>query len=211
MVAKQRDIVLDFLRDRPGVSVLDVGGGHAQIAVPMSEAGFDVTVHGSNDSCARRIATRVQAGKIKFVSSSMFALPFPDGSFDVVTCIRLLPHCPEWPALVRELCRVAAHALVVDYPVWRSVNVFSGMLFGLKKNFEGNTRPFRLFTHGELRREIERNGFSIDRKKGQFVFPMVVHRAMKMAGVSRALEGLCSAVGLARAIGSPVLMKARRR
>jgi len=210
MLDRQCEIVLEMLRDRPGATVLDVGGGHAQIAIPMTEAGYHVTVHGSDASCADRIQTFVHSGQMKFVESSMFKLPFADQSFDVVTSIRLLPHCPEWPALIGELCRVSKHAVIVDYPAWRSVNVFSGLMFRLKKGVEGNTRPFRLFTHGEVRGEFNRHGFSNDWKKGQFVFPMAVHRMMKNVTLSRGLENAAACLGLARLFGSPVLLKMTR-
>jgi len=210
MLDKQREIVLDMLRDRPGASVLDVGGGHAQIAVPMMEAGYHITVHGSDTSCATRIQPYLDSKRMKFVCSSMFTLPFPDRSFDVVTSIRLMPHCPDWPALIGELCRVAKYEVIVDYPAWRSINVFSGLLFALKKGVEGNTRPFRLFTHGEVRRTFLQHGFSIRWKKGQFVFPMAVHRMMKTVTISRGLENMCAGIGLARLFGSPVLICSSR-
>lgn len=210
MLQKQRDIVLDFLRDHPGASVLDVGGGHAQIALPMMEAGYQVTVHGSDETCSARIRPYLDSGRMKFICSSMFTLPLPDQSADVVTCIRLLPHCPEWPALIGELCRVARHAVIVDYPAWRSINVFSGLMFALKKNVEGNTRPFRLFTHGEVRRAFSPYGFSNHRDKGQFVVPMAVHRMMSNVRLSSRLETVCASLGLTRLFGSPVLTCSRR-
>jgi len=210
MLDKQRDIVLEMLRDQPGATVLDVGGGHAQIAVPMMDAGSLVTVHGSDGSCADRVRSYIDSGRMKFVQSSMFELPFADQSFDTVTSIRLLPHCPEWPVLISELCRVAKHTVIVDYPAWRSINVFSGLMFQLKKGVEGNTRPFRLFTHGEVRREFNRHGFSNPWKKGQFVFPMAVHRMMKNVTLSRGIEHAMAGLGLARLFGSPVLLKMTR-
>jgi hypothetical protein len=50
----ERRQCLDLLRHLPGARVLDVGGGHAQLADP-SENGYAVTVTGSADSCRRRL------------------------------------------------------------------------------------------------------------------------------------------------------------
>lgn len=210
MLERQRAIVLAMLKDRPGATVLDVGGGHAQLALPLAAAGYKVTVQGSAPSCANRVRAEIETGRVAFVCSPLLALPFPDRAFDVVVSIRLLPHCPEWPRLIAELCRVARRAVIVDYPAWRSVNVVSGALFGLKKKVEGNTRPFRLFTHGEVRRAFAQHGFSKHWKKGQFVFPMVVHRKLAAPAVSQALEGAAGALGLGWLAGSPVLLKAVR-
>ncbi len=45
----QTGITLDLLRELPpAASVLDVGGGHAQVAPPLIAAGYDVTVIGSD-------------------------------------------------------------------------------------------------------------------------------------------------------------------
>ncbi|HEX9203914.1 MAG TPA: class I SAM-dependent methyltransferase, partial [Vicinamibacteria bacterium] len=40
----QARTALELLRPWPGASVLDVGGGHAQIAGPLADAGHAVTV-----------------------------------------------------------------------------------------------------------------------------------------------------------------------
>jgi hypothetical protein len=39
---------------------------------------------------------------------------------------------------------------------------------------------------------------------------MALHRALGRAGVSRALEGAAGALGLVRALGSPVIVRAER-
>ena len=44
----QARTTLELLRPRPRTSVLEVGGGHAQLTGPLVEAGCDVTVYGSN-------------------------------------------------------------------------------------------------------------------------------------------------------------------
>jgi 2-polyprenyl-3-methyl-5-hydroxy-6-metoxy-1,4-benzoquinol methylase len=210
MLDLQRRIVLDWLTATPGASVLDVGGGHAQLAIPLMNAGFDVTVHGSDESCRARIQQEVDNGRLRFVTGPMLALPFPDRSFDYVVCIRLLPHCARWPDLIRELCRVARRAVIVDYPAWRSVNVFSGLLFNLKKSVEKNTRPFRLFRHGEVSNEFTHAGFKVIGRKSQFFFPMALHRGLSIVGLSKALEAPCRVAGLTWAFGSPTLLKASR-
>ena len=48
-LARQADITLEFLRDLPGAKVLEVGGGHAQLAEPLVKNGYRVTITGSDD------------------------------------------------------------------------------------------------------------------------------------------------------------------
>jgi len=62
MLKIQEAAVLDLLQDHPGVTVLDVGGGHGQLAVPLCREKYPVTVVGSAEVCRRRIAALVDAG-----------------------------------------------------------------------------------------------------------------------------------------------------
>ena len=205
MLGVQEQIVLRWLVQRPGATVLDVGGGHGQLALPLARAGFGVTVLGSDAVCIQRIQDEVNAKRIKFEVGDLVALPFPDRAFDVVVSIRLLPHCAAWPKLIMELCRVARSAVIVDYPTTQSVNFFSSALFGAKKKIEKNTRPFTLFRHSEVAAEFARYGFTVAARKGEFFLPMVLHRMLKCPALSAALEGTCGVLGLKKLLGSPVL------
>jgi 2-polyprenyl-3-methyl-5-hydroxy-6-metoxy-1,4-benzoquinol methylase len=210
MLSVQERIVLGWLRRSPGASVLDVGGGHGQLALPLARAGFGVTVLGSDGVCVKRIEAEVKAGWIKFAVGDPVALPFPDRAFDVVVSIRLLPHCDAWPQLIAELCRVARRAVIVDYPTDQSLNFFSSALFGAKKKIEKNTRPFTLFRHRAVAAEFARHGFGAAARQGEFFLPMVLHRMLKCPAVSAVLEGLCGALGLKLLLGSPVLARFER-
>lgn len=211
MLRTQERLVLDGLRAVGAQTVLDVGGGHGQLAGPMARAGHQVTVLGSAAVCARRIREEVAAEQIRFLVGNVLALPFEDQSFDAVVSVRLLPHCERWPELVRELCRVARFAVVVDYPTRRSLNALAPLFFGAKKKLEGNTRAWRMFTDAELRHAFTAAGFRLAGRHGQFFWPMVLHRALKEPRLSRWAEAPCRWLGLTRLWGSPILAVWRRR
>jgi 2-polyprenyl-3-methyl-5-hydroxy-6-metoxy-1,4-benzoquinol methylase len=206
----QARVTLELLRPWPGCRVLDLGGGHAQLTGPLADAGHRVTVYGSSAVCARRVRPWLDAGRAGFVSGDLLRTPFPDRAFDVALSYRLLPHVQAWRELVAELCRVAARAVLVDYPTTRSVNAVAGALFGLKRRVEGDTRSFAVFRDAELRAAFASAGFEVRGRRPQFLFPMALHRALGWAGVSRALEGAASALGLTRLAGSPVVLRAER-
>jgi len=211
MLKIQEDIVTGWLSQFQTATILDVGGGHGQLAIPLAAAGFPVTVLGSDASCNQRIQKEVSEKKITFLTGSVIELPFPDNSFDVVISVRLLPHCTRWPELVGQLCRVARKAVIVDYPTSQSINVFSSSMFGLKKKLEGNTRPFALFRHSQISDEFAKHQFVQARRRTEFFLPMVLHRKLNAPGFSAFLEGFFRATGLTGILGSPVLVEMGRR
>jgi SAM-dependent methyltransferase len=207
----QARAALALLAPWPAAVVLDVGGGHGQLTGPLVAAGHAVTVYGSAPSCGRRVEEWVASGRARFESGDLLRTPFADRGFDAVLCFRLLPHVGDWRRLVAELCRVARHAVVLDYPSARSVNAVAGPLFRLKKGVEGDTRPFAVFRDGDVRAAFEAEGFRHTVRRPQFFLPMALHRGLGSAGLSRALEAPAAFLGLTRALGSPVIARFDRR
>ena len=207
MLAVQERITRRQLQVAAGGTVLDVGGGHGQLAVPLCRDGWRVTVLGSAESCRHRVREVVDSGACEFVVGNVLALPFPDKSFDVVLCFRLLTHCERWPELVRELCRVARRAVIVDYPTGQSLNAIAPALFGAKQKYERNTRHWMLFRHRQIRDEFARHGYALTAQTKQFFLPMVLHRMLKSRALSRGAEAVCRVLGLTRLWGSPVIAR----
>ncbi len=206
----QARTTLELLAPWPGARVLDVGGGHGQLAGPLADAGHEVTVYGSDAVCRERVRPLVDAGRARFQSGDLLHAPFPDRAFDAVLSFRLLSHVAAWPALVAELCRLASRAVVIDYPTRRSVNAFAGPLFDAKKNVEGNTRPFTVFRDADVEDAFRANGFRVTARRPQFFLPMALHRAHGRGGLARALESVPRVTRLTQALGSPVILRVER-
>ena len=214
----QEEITLRLLADcsdgSPRARVLDVGGGHAQLAPALVRSGHQVTVAGSRAVCRERLDRELPAGSFQFQACDLLDLPYPDRSFDVVLSFRLLAHEERWRRLIAELARVARRAVIVDYSDTRSFNALYGPLFSWKKKVEGNTRTFLTFRPGEVKAELARHGFGRPAEVRQFFVPMVVHRALgkalRTAAPSRLLEAAGSGLGLTRALGSPVILRVER-
>jgi SAM-dependent methyltransferase len=209
----QARLTLECLAGLPaGATVLDVGGGHAQVAPPMVEAGYRVTVVGSDPSCGERLRALTSAGRARFEVADLQALPYETAAFDAVICYRLIAHSIDWHRLIGELCRVARQRVVVDYPARRSVNYASSALFRIKNSIErGTTRPFALFGRGEIGRAFEDAGFTVTSERPQFLLPMALYRMAGSVQLARGAEGLARAVGLTSLLGSPVIARADRR
>jgi ubiquinone/menaquinone biosynthesis C-methylase UbiE len=211
-IETQTRITLSFLGALPvGASVLDVGGGHAQISPPLIEAGYQVTVAGSDPVCSARLQPWISAGKCKFEVADLRALPYPDRSFDAVVCLRLLPHSVDWMNLIKELCRVASRSVILDYPSLRSANIVAARFFELKKGIELNTRRFMTFYPQQIHSTFAAQGFIIRAEQPQFLLPMVLHRLANQSLFSRAAESPGRWLGLTRRFGSPIIVRADRR
>lgn len=210
MLAVQERGFRDMLAGQAGVTILDVGGGHGQLALPLARGGWPVTVVASDPVCRHRIDAAIRAGLLGFVVGDLLHLPFPDRAFDTVISVRMLTHCRRWEDFVGELCRVARRAVIVDYPTSQSLNRVAPALFGAKKKLEGNTRLWRLFRHREVQEAFAAAGFTVSGRRPQFFFPMVLHRLLRLLPASIALERVAAALGLTRRWGSPVILEARR-
>jgi len=191
-------------------AVLDIGGGHGQIALPLSRLGRSVTILGSSPVCAKRMQNEIENGSIAFKCGNLVDLPFEDRSFDGVVSFRLMSHCTAWKRLIAEMCRVAESTVIFDYPVWCSSNFMTPLLFSIKRRIEGNTRLYTIFTTRELEREFRSHGFRRVAMRKQFFFPMGIHRALKSPRLSQVLEGLARVLLLTKIFGSPVIIAFQR-
>jgi SAM-dependent methyltransferase len=206
----QSRVTLELLAPFPGASVLDVGGGHGQTTGALVDAGYAVTILGSDPSCEARVRPWTGSGRARFLAADLLDPGLPDRSFDVVLSYRLLPHARQLDGLVATLARLAARAVIVDYPTRRSLNAAADLFFGLKRNVERDTRPFRVFADREIETAFAAHDFRPAARRGQFFFPMALHRATASARLARALEGAAKAAGLARLFGSPVILRLER-
>jgi SAM-dependent methyltransferase len=209
LLAEQEAAIRAVLADWRGGSVLDVGGGHAQLTPLLRSLARDVVVFGSDSRSLERVRRDFPA--CATATGDLLDLPFECRSFDVVVAVRLLPHVRNWPRLLSELCRVARSTVVVDYPRPTGFNRLTPLLFPLKKRLEGDTRHYRNFRDAEVDELLRVCGFEPRERRAQFLLPMVVHRRAggftPLRALERAAQGLC----LTQALGSPVILRADRR
>jgi len=107
---RERALLRRALAAGPHETVLDCPCGAGRM-LGLATAGADL-------SLAMVREARAHAGCRQLATARADALPFPDGAFDAALCHRLLHHVHEPEArraILRELARVARHAVVVSY------------------------------------------------------------------------------------------------
>lgn len=96
----------------PEVStVLDVGCGRGHLLEAYRSHGFDVS--------GVDLVNNLDDPGITFHQGGIESLPFPDNSFDLVTCSHTLEHVINLAQAVAELKRVAAKQLIICVPKQR--------------------------------------------------------------------------------------------
>jgi SAM-dependent methyltransferase len=96
----------------PGQRILDIGCGYGRIAIPLAQAGYDVTGLDVSDVLLQSARERAvqQGASVRWVRESMCRMPLPNTSFDVVLCLWSAYHEllqeEEQVQAVREMRRV---------------------------------------------------------------------------------------------------------
>ncbi len=204
-IEQQTNLLLDCLIQEPLGMVLDIGGGHAQVASALAGVGHQVTILGSSKEALGQAESLVQSGKCIFQEGNFYALPYPDNSFDVVCSFRIISHVDQPERLIAEMCRVARHKVIIDYPPLCSFNVFYPLAFKIKKLIEKNTRTFSIFRSSEISSYFNKYGFRLEQHLPQFFLPMGLHRGLKQVTLARRLENFFKYSFLTQAFGSPVI------
>lgn len=114
--------LLDLAAAGPGERVLDAACGPGIVACELAAAGAEVVgvdlTPAMIELATERAAERDVAGRCRFELGAMEALPFADGTFDVVVSRYALHHAADPAVVAAELVRVCApggRVVVVDF------------------------------------------------------------------------------------------------
>jgi ubiquinone/menaquinone biosynthesis C-methylase UbiE len=110
--AAMTDWGLQQLTVAKNASVLDVGCGGGRTVGKLAALAPEGRVVGLDYSATSVAVARdtnagaIQAGRVEIEQGSVAALPFPDGTFDIVTAVETHYYWPNLAANVREVFRV---------------------------------------------------------------------------------------------------------
>jgi SAM-dependent methyltransferase len=147
---------------------------------------------------------------IAFDVADAHALPIADRSVDAAVCFRLLMHVLDWRRCVAELCRVSRQRVVIDFPAAASAAAVESLVRRLRHAAGQRVEAYRVMRERDVRAALAANGFRVVLVRRQFVLPIALHKALGRLPLSLAIERGLAAIGLLRALGSPVTMVAER-
>src|SRR4051812_17725096 len=197
------------IQDRP---ILDVGTGTGRAALLLARGGADVTAVDASEqmlAVARRRAAEENA-QIHFERGDAHALQFDAKEFDVVVCLRVLMHAPEWRRCLSELCRVAERLVIFDYPAAASVALVESLSRRAVHALGVRTEAYRVLSDRAIRDVLDQNGFRVRSVHRQFVLPIAFHKLIGSRRFTIRIETMLDRAGLLKRFGSPVTVVAER-
>jgi ubiquinone/menaquinone biosynthesis C-methylase UbiE len=208
----QERVMAAFLGPVAGQRVLDVGTGTGRAAIALAARGANVTGVDASAEMLAVAARRAAAAAVdvEFVQGDAHGLAYDDRSFDAVVCLRVLMHTPDWRQSLGELCRVARHRVLFDYPALMSAAAIQSAARRLANMAGGRTEAYRVLADSAVRATLRANGFAVRAVDRQFVLPIALHKRIGSAHMTETIEGVCRKTGLNWMLGSPVTVVAER-
>ena len=150
--------------------VLDVGSGDGTFAARLAAQGAQVT--GLDPAPTALARARAAHPAVEFVAAAEDGgLPFPDASFDAVTCVNVLQHVADTQALLSELRRVlvADGLLAVAVPFHGRLRNMLVALGSFERHYDPLAPEVRFYTAQSLRtllREFDFDGVRVAARGG---------------------------------------------
>lgn len=187
----ETELIFELVGPLAGKRVLDAGTGDGTYALEAARRGAaDVVGVDADPSMlgAARVRVRAAGVSVGFHEGRIEALPFPDGSFDVVLAVTVLCFVRDPPVAVKEAARVIAPggALVLGelarFSVWAARRRVRGWLG------DRTWRDARFWSRRELARLAESAGLDVEALRGAVHFPPAPSAARLLAAAEPALS-----------------------
>jgi SAM-dependent methyltransferase len=86
--------------------VLDIGCGTGYGSAELAHTAAAVTGVDISPEAIAQACSSYAAPNLRFLAASATSIPFPDSSFDLITCFEVIEHIHDWPSLLKEARRL---------------------------------------------------------------------------------------------------------
>jgi len=141
-------LVSQALGTRPFDSLLDIGTGSG-IFIPQllnhAQKVYGIDIHKSYTGVQKMLQNEgLDLGRVELREGSILAIPYPNASFDAVTCVSVMEHFADPLPALREMHRVLKPhgVLVIGSPVENLITstLFNALGYQVKDIHPGNHR-----------------------------------------------------------------------
>jgi len=212
VAAEQARVLANMIGRIKDRTILDVGTGSGRAALLLARGAARVTAIDASEEMLDEARKRAAAQmlNVNFLRGDVHRLEFRDRSFDVVVCLRVLMHTPDWRRSLGELCRVANRLVIFDYPAATSAALLQSATRSLFSALGGRTEAYRVFRERTMNAALADEGFRVRSVHRQFVLPIQLHKMVGSRRFTTRSERLLDRLGLLRLLGSPVTVCAER-
>lgn len=169
--------------DIQGKKILEIGAGTGRDSFPLVDLGANVYQldYSMNSLKIMKKIASDEKMDVTIIGGDTFALPFKDGSFDIVFHQGLLEHFrhDKAEAMLKENIRILKKGglLCVDVPQrYHIYTVIKTVLIAVNQWFAGWERSFSV---PELKNEMERLGLKTVHTYGEWMYPSLFYRASR--------------------------------
>ncbi len=99
--------------DKESQTLIDVGCGKGYLLKQIKKSRPDLQLYGAD------VVDKYFSSEFEYKKANIESLPFPDKSFDIVTCCHTIEHIIHLEKAIEELIRVARKQLIIVTPCQR--------------------------------------------------------------------------------------------
>ncbi|MCR6544815.1 class I SAM-dependent methyltransferase [Dehalobacterium formicoaceticum] len=174
-IAKLADSDPHLLR---GGKLLDMGCGTGQLLQELAEAyppsRLELTGIDASPEMIRQAKAKQLSG-VKFLAGDVHHLPFPDHTFEIITCCHSFPYYHNQSLALQELARIIkpkGHLLLIQAV---ENSFYDKIVMSMVKCTTGSAN---YLSSSQISKELKENGFTPleeERLKTVFYFPSIVY------------------------------------